>query len=216
MIPLGGKLAKAISNHIDPEPFDPKRTEPHQKQEVGRNPISKRFCNQIDIGFRNEAGVPLSVYWANSVRDVPPTGFTCAEEYQFHMGVKAATQDFMLDWGSKTKYEGSFIGHTFIARRADNPNVVVDSYTLEPTRIIDCPNNKKKQIVQLPAQLELGEDVGDGEDIGEDGEEDDDEEDNSCPNGDGDGDGEDDADNTVFLPPDLPPRPGATGFGGVS
>ena len=55
------------------------------------------------------------------------------------------TLDFMWDWASSTKYEGSFIGHTFVARRADDPSVVVDSYTLEPTKIIDCPRREQQQ-----------------------------------------------------------------------
>lgn len=46
-----------------------------------------------------------------------------------------------------TKYEGSYIGHTFVARLASNPKVVIDTYTLEPTRIIDCPNMKQKVTV---------------------------------------------------------------------
>jgi hypothetical protein len=43
-----------------------------------------------------------------------------------------------------TKYEGSYIGHTFVARLASDPKVVIDRYTLEPTRIIDCPNLKQQ------------------------------------------------------------------------
>jgi hypothetical protein len=49
----------------------------------------------------------------------------------------------MFDWESSTKFEGSFIGHTFIARLASDPNIVVDSYTVETTKIIDCPNMKQ-------------------------------------------------------------------------
>ncbi|VEU41850.1 unnamed protein product [Pseudo-nitzschia multistriata] len=53
----------------------------------------------------------------------------------------------MFDWASKTKYEGSIIGHTFVARLASDPSVVVDTYTLEPTQIIDCPTTKKQQLM---------------------------------------------------------------------
>lgn len=50
----------------------------------------------------------------------------------------------MQDWESSTKFEGSFIGHTFVARLASDPNVVVDSYTVKTTKIIDCPHLKQK------------------------------------------------------------------------
>ena len=73
--------------------------------------------------------------------------------------------DFMWDWGSKTKYEGSFVGHTFVARRADDPSVVVDKYTLEPTRIVDCPSRKNKQVVASPTNKDASVEVQDSETI---------------------------------------------------
>jgi hypothetical protein len=47
-----------------------------------------------------------------------------------------------------TKFEGSYIGHTFVARLASDPKVVIDTYTLQPTRIVDCPNLKQKVAVE--------------------------------------------------------------------
>jgi len=177
MIPLGGNAPKRELEHIDPEPFSLESvgTEDNPKpqvQEVGRKPTRIRPCNVVDLGFRNEAGFPLSVYWANNLVDVPETGFSCAEQYKFHMGLKTAPQDFMWDWGSKTKYEGSFVGHTFVARRADDPSVVVDKYTLEPTRIIDCPSRKKKQVVAVPTNNDASVEVQDSECIPNDASED--------------------------------------------
>ena len=75
----------------------------------------------------------------------------------------------MWDWGSKTKYEQSFIGHTYVARRADDPKVVVDRFTIEPTRIIDCPNPKQQQVVAIPAKNDVGEEVRGGESCPNDG-----------------------------------------------
>lgn len=71
--------------------------------------------------------------------------------------------DFMWDWSSQTKYEGSFIGDTFVARRADDPTVVVDTYTLEPTRIIDCPKQKKQQVVTTSLKQEVAAGVQNAE-----------------------------------------------------
>merc|ERR1712028_80297 len=95
-------------------------------------------------------------YWANmlgredlnteATLGLPDIGFTCAEQYKFHLGTLPATQDFMWDWNSSTKYEGSFIGHTFIARLANDPtHTVIDTYTVTPTKIIECPNTKQQQ-----------------------------------------------------------------------
>ena len=66
----------------------------------------------------------------------------------------------MWDWSSKTKYEGAFLGHTFVARRADDPSVIVDKFTLEPTRIIDCPRNQKQKTQKVLATADIDDDVG--------------------------------------------------------
>jgi hypothetical protein len=208
MIPLGKKNANADDTNPDPEPFSPESVGTvDQKpllQEVGRGETGDRHCNVIDIGFRNEAGFPLSVYFAANLDDVPEAGFSCAESYKFHMGLKAAPQDFMWDWSSQTKYEGSFLGHTFVARKADDPSVVVDRYTLEPTRIVDCPRRKAKpQKVALPAGAAVGGDVHDGE---------------SCPNDDAsneDANGDDEG-VSIYPPPHADQPPLSPGGGGIS
>jgi hypothetical protein len=129
----------------DVEPVDPITA--MVKKEFSRNPTPEvRPCNTIDVGFRNQVGCPLHVYWANQLEgdNVPKEGFNCGENFRFHLGTKPAPQDFMNDWESSTKFEGSFIGHTFVMRLASDPNVVVDSYTIQTTKIIDCPNRKQK------------------------------------------------------------------------
>ena len=83
--------------------------------------------------------------------EVPDEGFSCDEKYIFHMGTQPSSQDFMWDWNSATKYEGSFIGHTFVARLASDPSIIIQKYTLEPTKIIDCPTSKKQQVVVAAA-----------------------------------------------------------------
>jgi len=94
MIPLGNAAPESNAKQIDPEPFSPASvdTPKPQEQEVGRLGSQDRPCNIIDMGFRNEAGVPLSVYYASNIMEVPDVGFNCAENYHFHMGLKAAPQ----------------------------------------------------------------------------------------------------------------------------
>jgi hypothetical protein len=50
----------------------------------------------------------------------------------------------MHDWNSKTKYEGTYIGHNFVFRYAKDERIVVDSVALHPTQVIDCPGLKNQ------------------------------------------------------------------------
>lgn len=88
------------------------------------------------------------MYWANQQipEEVATNGFNCGEHFQFHLGTKPAPQDFFEGWNSATKFEGTYMGHTFVARLANDPSVVVDSYTMKPTRVIDCPASNKQQV----------------------------------------------------------------------
>jgi hypothetical protein len=157
MVPIGNPRDYACDASLpDVEPFNPD-TGATVAEFRRVPPDPQRPCNTIDVGFRNQVGCPLHVYWANQLADVPGEGFNCGEKYRFHLGTKPAPQDFFHDWNSMTKSEGSFIGHTFIARLASDPNVVIDSYTLEPTKIVDCP--KRKQKVQALASNEVAEAV---------------------------------------------------------
>eukprot|EP00934_Nitzschia_sp_Nitz4_P002530 Nitzschia sp. Nitz4//scaffold79_size90958//42746//43998//NITZ4_005025-RA/size90958-augustus-gene-0.171-mRNA-1//1//CDS//3329558249//2520//frame0 len=127
----------------DVEPVNPETAERVKEYSRIKTP-EVRKCNVVDVSFRNQAGCPLHVYWASGIEDIPDSGFTCGERFRFHLGTKPATQNYMEDWDSATKFEGSFVGHTFVARLASDPNVVVDSYTVETTKIVDCPNLNQK------------------------------------------------------------------------
>ena len=144
IIPIGNPYGLACDlSKLDIPPIDPATAE--IIPDYSRRPTPKeRKCNVVDVTFRNQAGCPLHVYWASGNTKLPETGFNCGEKFRFHLGTKTAPQDFMQDWESSTKFEGSFIGHTFVARLASDPNVVVDSYTVDTTKIIDCPNLKQK------------------------------------------------------------------------
>lgn len=143
LVPLGNPNAYSCDASLpDVEPVMPETAE--RELEFARTPThEQRKCNTIDLGFRNQVGCPLHVYWAGNLKEVPDQGFNCGEQFKFHVGTKPATQDFMYDWESTTKFEGTFIGHTFVARLASNPEIVIDSYTLQPTRVMDCPDLKQ-------------------------------------------------------------------------
>ena len=139
MIPLGRKASPDKKAHIDPEPFPPPKLDPvHPRKvepeiEAGRlSPLLDRKCNIIDIGFRNEAGFPLSVFWAGTTVDVPDNGFTCGEKYKFHMGLNAAPQSrccFSLLFWTCTQI--------CICSRENNPMLCLFSLT---HTILLCPH----------------------------------------------------------------------------
>jgi hypothetical protein len=155
LIPIGNPHQyDCDANLPDVEPVNPETAE--RKLDCGRTPTPEaRPCNTVDISFRNQVGCPLHVYWANRMDEVPQEGFSCGEKFKFHLGTKPAPQDFMLDWDSATKFEGSYVGHTFVARLASDPSVVIDSYTVEPTLIIDCPNLKQQVSVSSDEKAEM-------------------------------------------------------------
>jgi hypothetical protein len=154
LIPIGNPTQYNCDATLpDVEPVNPETAA--RKQEFSRTPTHPtRPCNTIDLGFRNQAGCPLHIYWANQLHEIPAQGFSCGEQFRFHLGTKPASQDFMLDWESTTKFEGTYIGHTFVARLASDPTVVIDSYTLDPTRIVDCPNSNQQVAAASHEQAE--------------------------------------------------------------
>ena len=90
-------------------------------------------CNGLDIGFRNYAGEPLNGYWLD------PVPGQCKEHLKFHLGLNARPANFARDLDSNTKFEKTYIGHTFVFRSAATGELVA-TYTNEPTRVRDCPN----------------------------------------------------------------------------
>lgn len=98
-----------------------------------------RPCNTWDVGFRNVAGCPLSGYYVHSSNNNSGGG-GCTEKFQFHLGVDTHASDFYESWTSDTKFEGTFVGHTFSFRLAHDPTVEVERVTLAPTYITDCPS----------------------------------------------------------------------------
>jgi len=134
---------------ITPPPKKPLDPPPEEKRhpEYERSPSHREeLCHTIYKGFRNTIdGCPLHMYYAGMLTTPSGNGggMVCAEEFKFHLGLHSMPDDYMFDWHSKTKFESSYVGHTFHARLASDPKILVDSYTLQPTIIHDCPSRKK-------------------------------------------------------------------------
>ena len=94
-------------------------------------------------GFRNSVGVPLDVYYAGVATPPPSSGpMQCAEKFKFHLGFE---NENVVDWNSTLKYEATMVGHVFVARLASNPDVIVDTFVMQPTQIHDCPRRRQTQ-----------------------------------------------------------------------
>jgi hypothetical protein len=110
--------------------------------------VHQRDCNHIDIGFRNAANCPLHGYY---IQPGAPLNSCPKEEFKLHLGVDPITPDFHKDWQSNTKFEGTAIGHSFAFRLASNPSILVETVTLEPTKVIDCPAQEETTEMQITA-----------------------------------------------------------------
>lgn len=104
-------------------------------------------CNTIYQGFRNMLpNCPLHVYFVGEKQGVDGS-MQCVEEFKFHLGLEDTTSDYMNHWDDRTKFESTYMGHTFVARLSSDPSVLVDTFTIKPTEIHDCPSLKQKPIV---------------------------------------------------------------------
>ncbi|KAL7556175.1 hypothetical protein ACA910_000954 [Epithemia clementina (nom. ined.)] len=153
LIPVGTNAQELACPVDDPQPMITTATEEPRPDPkfVRADPMTNRRCNTIDIGFRNMANCPLHGYYLG--KDSNST--TCQEKFKFHLGLNNYPGDFFLQWDSRTKFEMSFVGHTFTFRSAANPSILVDTVTLQPTRVGDCPELKKE--TQLNTVTTVGE-----------------------------------------------------------
>ena len=139
LIPIGAHLQGEIMGcpQIDEPPMHQNKFDPM----FDRTPAAvDRPCNTIDVGFRNMAGCPLNAFYVTPSAD---ENVACSESFKFHLGVEqTGLTHFMEDWTSATKYEGTFVGHTYHFRLAHDPTVLAQSITLQPTIVTDCPEEK--------------------------------------------------------------------------
>lgn len=132
LVPIGANIDPALLMNCPLQDVDQSVKNPNFQRTPAR---VDRPCNSVDIGFRNVAGCPLHGYFVHTNQDG-----TCTEEFKLHLGVHGATDDFMQAWPSTTKYESSFMGHSYVFRLASNPAVLVGTHTLRPTAVRDCPS----------------------------------------------------------------------------
>lgn len=143
LIPIG--LHAQHNQYKCPETdLEPKVNETHTAPAFARTtPQVHRPCHTMDVGFRNLANCPLHGYYVrsgpNEQQQQNNATTSCTEHFKLHLGVQDVVPDYLNDWTSQTKYEGTFIGHTFHFRLAANPTVLVDTVTLSPVVVTDCP-----------------------------------------------------------------------------
>lgn len=115
----------------------------HPSYKRSPTPSNGERCNIVYQGFRNLQSCPLDVYYTG-MQPAAHGPMECNEEFKFHLGAEDGND--ARKWQDSTKFESIFVGHTFVARLASNPDIVVDTFTLQPTEIHDCPGLKQKAI----------------------------------------------------------------------
>jgi len=182
MLPIKNKFGHVLDcdpTEADPEPFvETVAGEPLVSPETERKipKFQPRNCNALDVGFRNEVGCPLNVYYTGMYQQnsnpIPEdaeqavTPSSCHEKFKFHLGNDPLPPDFMWDWASQTKFESTMVGHNFLFRLAKDERIVVDSVTLAPTMVIDCPElTRQKNRVVETEPIEVLHEIGINDDM---------------------------------------------------
>lgn len=133
LIAVGEKLLRESSPATSPvAPQD------IQAREKARPFIAPKYewktCNVVDVGFRNQGIEPLQGFWVDPA--------TCQEHFKFQLGINANSQNFAFDPDSNTKFEKTYVGHTFTFRSAST-GALVDRMTIQPIQIGACPLRRK-------------------------------------------------------------------------
>jgi hypothetical protein len=147
LIPVGDLTDNNPSKSVAAAGMPPTvRTTPKQvgAREGIRSDLSRGYawdtCNVVDIGFRNHVGMPLNVFFLNREGE-----HTCQEYLKFQVGSNDHPVDFAFSPDSSTKFEKSYMGHTFVFRTVGS-GVLVETYTLQPTKVRECPGSKKQMV----------------------------------------------------------------------
>lgn len=156
LIPIGANFAMAAGTICDPaHDIEPMVDETTTAPVFQRTPTQlDRPCNTMDIGFRNVASCPLHGYY------VKGEGDKCTEKFKLHLGVESTTTDFLHDWSSATKFEGTFVGHTFHFRLASNPTILVDTVTVQPIYVTDCPVSSAAAVLSESDNVDVMANIG--------------------------------------------------------
>jgi hypothetical protein len=132
LIPIGTKPA-ASSPDVAAEPMPAATIETQEATRQPRAAYDWTTCNVVDLGFRNQGTQAVNGFWVDPV--------TCQEHLKFQLGLNAKAPNFAFDLDSTTKFEKSYVGHSFVFRTPDGD--FVDSYTIQPTYVVDCPTRRR-------------------------------------------------------------------------
>jgi hypothetical protein len=124
-----------------------------------RTTIKFERCNVLYRGFRNMGKCPVHAHLLTGTAETATTTTISSssnhlpfrEDFKFHLGVNGQTNHFH-DWDSTTKFQRTFVGQTYIFRLASHPSMVVDTYTVTPTRVVDCPGQDSANPPSLRAR----------------------------------------------------------------
>jgi hypothetical protein len=114
---------------------------------IAKHEFNWSTCNVVDIGFRNYVGEPLNAFWLD------PTPGQCSEHHKFQLGTNSNPSNFAFDLDSNTKFEKTYMGHTFVFRSVATGELIA-KYTLAPTKIRDCPGRSASAKVLVSGEVQ--------------------------------------------------------------
>ncbi len=89
-------------------------------------------CNILYRGFLNNVGCDVDVYYVRS----KGAGEPCHEVKKFRLGTNVSNSNNMAN--SNIQYQATLADSTFVVRLTHHPEVVVNTITIQPTRIVNC------------------------------------------------------------------------------
>jgi hypothetical protein len=98
-------------------------------------------------GFRNTLpNCPLDVYFAGTGELTTTNGpLQCNEKLTFRLGNEDL--DNAYEDEGRIKFEVTYMSHSFVARLQSNPDIVVDTFTMQPTEVHDCPRRTQGHVI---------------------------------------------------------------------
>jgi hypothetical protein len=122
---------------------------PDEPSSVQQMPAShlQHQCNMIYQGFRNTLpNCPLDVYFAGTGELATTNGpLQCNENLTFRLGNEDL--DNAYEDEGRIKFEVTYMSHSFVARLQSNPDIVVDTFTMQPTEVHDCPRRTQGHVI---------------------------------------------------------------------
>jgi hypothetical protein len=152
--------------HKDLRPVDDDTYRVMRKFPQWRPALIEQYSKEVNVGvgFKNTIQsldgktCPINLYYVTKEEFHQNRKPNFVERFTFHLddNMQVSSSDGNLSdgnlWDASTKYEGSYLGHGFVARLAHDESIVVDHLVVESFKVQDCGRQKQGDAVKLAAR----------------------------------------------------------------